>query len=986
MPAPPQVQELVTSFKEQFAEYKNRNYDEYTTRDHFINPLFVALGWDVHNGGKLPEHEREVYFEDRIRREDVREDAISTIVGKKPDYSFRINKRRMFYVEAKKPAEDLARNKAHAYQVRAYGWNANLPVSVLTDFEEFLVYDCRIPPAVGDDPRTGLVQGMAFTYEQYLDEWDKIAGLLSRDSVLSGSLDTFREAVKPTRGAQTVDAAFLRDISLWREALARDINRRNPHLSQDDLNYAVQMTINRIIFLRICEDRGIERPETLKGTLARSRVGEVGQEAQVLRDTVYPALVRMFRRADDVYNSGLFHFNKNDRLAEHYDDFTPNLEVGDEVLADIINHLYYPYPYKFDVIPVEILGQVYEQFLGKVIVKQPGGDVDVDYKPEVRKAGGVYYTPTYIVDYIVEHTVGKLVEGKTPEQVSELRVLDPACGSGSFLVGAYQHLLDWHLRYYTRDPEDAARLANKRKDRPIEKLPSNAGEMQQGGPGYRLTITERKRILRNNIYGVDIDPQAVEVTKLSLLLKVVEGEQERQEQLRLDLEERERILPDLGNNIKWGNSLIGPDFYTGTQLGMFDETAMRRVNAFDWQREFPNIMGRGGFDAVIGNPPYVRPHHLETDAKEYFWGHYSTFVGKSDLYCCFIEKGISLLCQGGSFGFIISDGWLRLDSFEALRLLLLRETAIDRIIDFTGNVFASANVKTAILLLTKEQDEGRLVEVVTIPTTSDIRSLQFKLIPQAAFRRTYKSIFDLSLDDSQEKIKDLMRRLGKPLDSQFAISFGLKTGDDEMFLSYSEASPEHRRLLRGEDVHRYSSSFKGEYVWYVPAVMRAHRQTARPGTSDRFEQPKVLIRDTGGGLQGTFDGDNFYVKDVLVIAHPHRKADDLKVLTGILNSRLMRFYYETSFPTLHVQRDELASLPIRTIDFSNPTDKAHHDRMVQLVDRMLALHKALASTNNPTTKATYQRDIEATDRAIDDLVYTLYGLTEEERKIVEGAA
>ncbi len=455
MHAPPQVEELVTSFKAQLSEFKNRNYDEYTTRDRFINPLFVALGWDVHNTNNLPEHDREVYFEDRIRREDVRDDAISTIVGKKPDYSFRLNKRRIFYVEAKKPAEDLARNKAHAYQVRAYGWNANLPVSVLTDFEEFFVYDCRIPPAVGDDPRTGLVPGMAFTYEQYLDEWDKIAALLSRDSVLSGSLDTFREAVKPTRGAQTVDAAFLRDISLWREALARDINRRNPHLSQDDLNYAVQMTINRIIFLRICEDRGIERPETLKGALALSRVGELGQQAQVLKGTVYPALVRMFRRADEVYNSGLFHFNKNDHLAEHPDNFTPNLDVGDEVLTEIVNHLYYPYPYKFDVIPVEILGQVYEQFLGKVIVKQPGGDVDVDYKPEVRKAGGVYYTPTYIVDYIVEHTVGKLVHDRTPEQVSQLRVLDPACGSGSFLVGAYQYLLDWHLRYYTRDPQSA---------------------------------------------------------------------------------------------------------------------------------------------------------------------------------------------------------------------------------------------------------------------------------------------------------------------------------------------------------------------------------------------------------------------------------------------------------------------------------------------------------------------------------------------------
>src|SRR5664280_3513561 len=199
---------------------------------------------------------------------------------------------------------------------------------------------------------------------------------------------------------------------------------------------------------------------------------------------------------------------------------------------------------------------------------------------------------TYIVEYIVKNTVGKLLEGKTPKRVDSLRILDPACGSGSFLLGAYQNLLDWHLKWYTENnPEKHAR----------DKKPA----LYQGHGGvWYLTTAERKRILLNNIYGVDIDSQAVEVTKLSLLLKVLEDETDetlnRQRKLF-----HERALPNLGGNIKCGNSLIGPDFYEGKQMNLLDTEEAQRVNVFDWQAEFPEIFKADGFDAVIGNPPYV---------------------------------------------------------------------------------------------------------------------------------------------------------------------------------------------------------------------------------------------------------------------------------------------------------------------------------------------------------------------------------------------
>ena len=321
-----------------------------------------------------------------------------------------------------------------------------------------------------------------------------------------------------------MDAEFLKEIESWREALAKDIALKNPKLSLHELNFAVQLTIDRIIFLRMCEDRGIEK---------------YGQIQSLLNGTnTYHRLREIFYHADDKYNSGLFDF-RTDRL-------TPELKVDDKPLKDIFKNLYYPEsPYEFSVLGADILGHVYEQFLGKVIRLTEGHRAKVEEKPEVRKAGGVYYTPTYIVEYIVKNTVGKLCENRTPRQLNSLRILDPACGSGSFLLGAYQYLLDYHRDWYQKDG-----------------LQKHTREIYQGRGGqWYLTIQEKKRILLNNIYGVDIDPQAVEVTKLSLLLKVLEGENQDtlERQMRLF---RERALPDLGSNIKCGNSLIGPDFYS----------------------------------------------------------------------------------------------------------------------------------------------------------------------------------------------------------------------------------------------------------------------------------------------------------------------------------------------------------------------------------------------------------------------------------------
>ena len=547
MPAPASIIELVERFASQRTAYKSGKYNETQLRRDFLDPFFEALGWDMTNRQGYSESYREVVNEPSVEVEGQSRAA---------DYAFRVGDRNIFFVEAKKPAVNIETNPEPAFQLKRYGWSAKLSISILTDFEGFAVYDCTKKPKHGESPSVGRV--LLYSYQDYISQWDEIYARFSRKAVYSGAFDQFVAGNSSKRGTTDVDDAFLEEMERWREVLAHNIALRNPGLSPRELNTAVQTTIDRLIFLRICEDRGIEPQDSLRNATD-------GKD-------VYADLVELFKTADKNYNSGLFHFNSEKGQSSQPDTLTLNLKIDDKVLKDILANLYYPLsPYAFNYIPADILGQVYERFLGKVIRLTAGHQAKVEEKPEVRKAGGVYYTPTYIVEYIVKHTVGELLKDQTPETLKNkpLRVLDPACGSGSFLLGAYQYLLDWYLDWYVQN--DPGRWAKGKN--PV---------VFEGLDGWQLTMEKKKEILLNHIFGVDIDAQAVEVTKLSLLLKVVE----RPGQLSLL---QERILPDLGRNIQCGNSLIGPDYFSGGQLGMFDTEEQYRVNPFDWHKAFPAV-------------------------------------------------------------------------------------------------------------------------------------------------------------------------------------------------------------------------------------------------------------------------------------------------------------------------------------------------------------------------------------------------------------
>jgi hypothetical protein len=988
-------------------------------RQSLIDPLFESLGWDVRNTAMIAPQYREVIPEDSLDVEGHQ---------KAPDYTFRVGPSPKFYAEAKKCGVNIGADPAPAYQLRRYGWSAKVALSVLTDFEEFGVYDCTMRPRPSDKASHARIQYLRF--DEYPDRWRELWDVFSREAVWSGAFDQYA-AAKRKRGTSEVDVEFLREIEGWRDALARDIALRNRDLSLDDLNAAVQLTIDRVVFLRMAEDRGLEPYEQLLKLCERPGI--------------YPRFMgELCRRADQKYNSGLFHFQKESGVSEDPDRITPKLTVDDKVFKPILESLYFEHgsPYHFGVLPVEILGTVYERFLGKIIRLTAGHQAKVEEKPEVRKAGGVYYTPAYIVEYIVKHTVGRQIEGRSPAQLAPnpsrdrkgadntqlagekgtppFRVLDMACGSGSFLLGAYQRLLDHCLKWYIEHKPETCKKA-------VYKDPRN-GE-------WRLTIEEKKRILTTHIFGVDIDPQAVEVSKLSLLLKVLEGETDQSFSLSL-LPFSDRALPNLAGNIKCGNSLVGPDYFTGKLIADPEET--RRVNAFDWKQGFPDAMKAGGFDCVIGNPPYVRQESL-SNIKEYLKQNYEAFDGVADLYAYFMEQGVKLLRDGGLFSIIVSSSFLRATYGEPLRRTLKRHGAVLRIVDFGGlAVFANAkDTYVCIPLLQKggKQDRVEVAKVESLDFTNltdHVSPRRFTIPPEQLSAEAWA----LKTNEEVAVFAKIMEA-GKPLGDYVARSFfrGVTTGLNEAFtidgatrnqlIEQDKKSAELiKPLLGGEDIRRYIFHETGLWLIFTrrgveidryPAIRdhlarwkedltpkrdKSAKKGRKPGRYawyeiqddvayyEVFDGPKLIYPDIAKGPRFCLDVGGHYLANTAYCL-----GTEDRYLLGVLNSRLFWFSISNISIPFGVRAGQyryrliyqyMEKVPIRVTDLSNSADRSRHDRMVMLVDSMLGLHEQLAAAKSEAQKAILQRQIDATDAEIDRLVYDLYGLTAEEIAVVEG--
>lgn len=973
------IGELAERYRANRDRYESSTYNEETARNEFINPLFEALGWDISNKASAAEQYKDVIHEEGIKVGDY---------TKAPDYTFRFGGIRKFFVEAKKPFVDLKSDPAPAFQLRRYAWSAKLPLSILTDFEEFVVYDTRIKPRVGDKASVGRI--LYFTFDELLSKLEEIWGIFSKDAVLKGSFDRYADATLGKRGTSEVDAEFLKDIEGWREDLAKNLALRNEDLTEDDLNFAVQTTIDRIIFMRIAEGRGAE--------------GYGGLLGLTNGPNIYKRLVEVYRKADHRYNSGLFDFTTDgDRL-------TPGLAIDDKVLKPILTALYYPQsPYEFSVLPAEILGNVYEQFLGKVIRLTKGHRAVIEEKPEVKKAGGVYYTPSYIVDYIVDQTVGALTEGKSPKQMEKLRILDPACGSGSFLIVAYQHLLDEHLTWYQEhEPQ------------------KHKKEVFLGPGGWRLTTAEKRRILLNNIYGVDIDRQAVEVTKLSLLLKVMEGE--NNETLTQQSLFGERALPSLEQNIKCGNSLISPEDMRGDLFPNADE--VRRVNPFNWKRGFVSIFSGGGFDVVIGNPPYLKIEHIPDSDRVILGKSYKSLQKRFDTYGLFVELSTRLLKPDGTLGFIIPSTILNNLSFTQLRKLLLEDTRILEIVNLGGRVFRNANNDTLILVAAKGAKARFKTAVRDVEAygakLEDAVSLGNLDLPGHAKAPDFT--FQLRVDSDSSPIFDKMAKTGIHLGQISDCFQGLVTGGNDAYIVAEDEMRQERletavckRAIFGDEVSRYEPPRPGYRVIYLtrtsdldayPNVRKRllpfkhqleKKREVKLGRQPWFalhwarnqanfeRKEKILVQAIRNlslkrRVVATLDTEQLYADHTLNILYSTDSAYDLRFALGILNSQLINFWFLKRHIDINIKGVYLEAVPLPAVDFTSAVSKNRYQRVIRLVEAMLTGQRSALRSRTPHDVEAAKRQLDAIDVELNRLICEMYGLSPEEIEVVETEA
>lgn len=977
-----QIASLVEEFKTNEHIYKTAAFDEENTKINFINKFFQALGWDVTNEAGVAPQFKDVEFEDTV------------IVGgkpKAPDYCFRIGGARIFFVEAKKPSVDIEHDRRYAFQLKRYTWSAHLPLGLLTDFEELAIYEPKTAPKKTHNTSVDRIK--YYHYSEYVDNWEEIYNIFSKEAVLTGKFDQYVKNIHgDKKGTSTVDSEFLKTIEEWRLELAKNIALRNKELTVDELNFAVQLIIDRIIFLRIAEDRGIEKYGQLK---------KLTELARNEKDNypVYEAFIELCRKADAKYNSGLFHFTEEKDISLSADTLTPGLKVDDGKLKKIIDGLYYPdCPYEFSMISTEILGNIYEQFLGKVIRLTDGHQAKVEDKPEVKKAGGVFYTPQYIVNYIVENTVGELLKGKTPNKVSELRIVDPACGSGSFLLGAYQKLLDWHVDYYSN----------------LDQPPKNVIYIGKDGIP-KLTIQEKKRILLNNIYGVDIDSQAVEVTKLSLLLKVLEDENkdvlEAQQKLI-----QERALPYLGDNIRCGNSLIGTDILE--QQDLTDDEVFE-LNPFDWEIEFSDIFETGGFDAVIGNPPYFNIQTLGANSNyfNYLKNNYEIYMDKSDILFYFISKSSKI--SKGKIGFIISNAFLFSDKAKKLRNYILDDVPLVKIVNFEKYLVFNAGITTAITIFDKTKKYSS-TKALTIPEKDLDKKELINIIndDELFFKVKFdkNKIFPL-INDKIKKFNSKIDSTHEKLGDICLVGKGMETAADKIF-SFKEYPkqfpPEFIKLrVTGKNSGRYFINENTDLLLYyefindfkelpneIKEYLKSNRAAlnkratvknegrpwwkySRPMHKEFYNKPKLFCSRRNSINEFSYDGEFKYLSfSNMTVIFDTNENFDLKYILALLNSKLLTFRYrslgkQTGNGIYEYFPNGISKLPIPVIPIEE------QKVFVDLADKMIELNKKLSACKTPKEKRILETQLNKTDEIIDKLVYELYELSDDEINIVE---
>ena len=1001
-----QVTELVNHFNKDLANCTRPDYNESQVRKDYIDKFFIALGWDVNH-----EHQRNTYAQEVRVEKTIKNIAART---KFADYWFALGPefwKPVFFVEAKKPSVPLE-TPSNCFQTIRYGYSSSkASLSILTNFKELIVLDCRYLPDF-DTATQRIHKKYHFTDFLNFEKFAEVYYLFSREAVADGTYERVcselprpKGRVKQLKlfadGYKEIDDSFLEMLEGFRQELAKNFKKRNAALDSDDLTEAVQRTLDRLVFIRFLEDKLIE-PDTILDKFG-------------FKTNAWGQFIAKSREFDKTYNGIIFKY--------HDVIDSPNFVVDDRVFLNICDTFAGDRtPYHFNYIPIHILGSIYERFLGNVIVAT-AKQARIEAKPEVRKAGGVFYTPQYIVKYIVENTVGKLLEKKTPKVVEEMRFADIACGSGSFLLGVYEYLLTWHTEYYNKK-------SNAKEAKEAHCIVNEDGT-------FHLSFEQKSEILVNNVYGVDIDRQAHEVTQLSLFLKLLEEETLATKRGLWDTT-RKAMLPSLANNIICGNALVDWDIAGMIISDEERDAIVRWYNPMDFSAKFSAIMRNGGFDAIVGNPPYVRQEQLG-DLKDYFKKKYEVYHGVADLYTYFLERYFQILHPDGNFGIIVSNGWMRSNFGAPLRHFLAKKDILE-IVDFNDlPVFKGVAAYPCIMRVTnREADET--FNAVNVETLDFGGRELAEYIADNSIVVNQQMLDDSGwtlADENAQKLMSKLRSSGTPLGEYVngEVYYGIKTGLNEAFVIDEEtkdrliaedarSSEIIKPFLAGRDIKRYSTptakkylisipkgftnkNMAGKNAWqwfatsysaiagYMAPFAKAAEVRSDKGDYwwelraceyyDKFLVPKIIYPNILGQPEFTFDVSGKYANQKCFII----PLQD-KYLLGILNSKVTNFLFGMILPKLQGNFYEpsyvfLKGFPIRQIDPNNADEKANHGLIVHAVEQIMDAKAKLATAKNDGERQHLTDKCEKYESDINNAVYSLYNLTADEIKLVESS-
>lgn len=959
------VCELIDRFERHAKDrYLQSNYQEAEVRKDFIDPFFKALGWDVDHEREHNPYEQEVKVERAVHMHRSK---------KRADYAFYLapdfNNVR-FFLEAKKPSINLEASADAHFQTLRYGYSAKTPLAILTDFEQVRVLDCRRVPA-----QVSAIEQVwkSWHYSKFREAevFAEFYYLFSREAHTDGSylrrLEDLPKSADIKRRKllkseyQPVDDRFLAELEGHRKLLARIFKKADASLDSETLTEIVQRTLDRLVFLRFLEDKQIET--------------EIGISHFGKRKGVWSDFLEASRRLDNIYNGIIYkHIDALDR---------PSLQVDDAEFAVVCGGLSPENsPYNFDVIPIHILGSIYEQFLGSVI-RATGKDVFVEQRPEVRKAGGVYYTPEYIVRYIVRNTVGRLIQGKTPREIAKMRFADISCGSGSFLLGIFDELLRYHSAWYNQPGR--------------EKQAKRDGCVLAEGNRWRLSLAQRRSILQSNVYGIDIDRQAVEVAQMSLFLKLLEDERAtsaRQYQLEYARDSNmKKLLPDLSLNIVCGNSLIGWDAAGITALDSRDE---RHLNPLDIDSAFPSVVDAGGFDAVVGNPPYVDSEWMTKHSplmREFCNKVYQAASGNWDLFCVFVERADALCKPRGLVSLILPNKLGSANYAKGARKVLGGSTLLS-IRDYSSVPVFPVSVYPIVYISEKanpEQNSTVHFEKMEVDKSGEVIVAQSKDLCLSYFsppELPWRVFSSTSESNPAERIRARYPALGSiatvvgaaTVAEAYEIAELVSEGTDGIRVVNSGTIDPHI-FLWGQKQFRYLKS-----TYKMPVVAKASWSALPPRRLAQARSPKIIIAGMTKSLECALDEAGSYLagkSTTLVLSKAH-----LKYLQGILSSSLISFFYDYQFGGdrlqggyLRVGPPQVKVIPIRQIDPSSKKDKVFEEQMSRLVDQ-IAIAKQQEVTASGQAREIASRKCAALQRQINHLVFELYELTPEEVAIV----